>query len=287
MSERQAETTMDHDTKPESGSGQSWIHSSFIQTIRPVASLASRLRILPHLYRISYDKDFLDTQYNEEENKKLLDVCKKAENAQIGFISLHIISKKDNETEISQLGMSKWRSDGWTGMVSVHCQVEQEMVVSESGYPRLIAGDFTFGDTEVIVESDVGPWLEATFRSFQVNQDITCLVGHDIHRILHLVQPYWKVPSDVIILDTRAIWESQTQATEHPSFKQTLAGVAHHLDGRLVNNAGNVARLLLKLLQAQIYRSTGKDSLTKDRSMSENMRTSQTSQTSQTWGLDS
>lgn len=242
---------MDHDTKPGTSSGQNWIYSSLIQAVRPIASFTAKLGILPHSYNVLYDRDFLDSRYNEGEKKRLIDVWEKAKTAQIGFVTLHIDSHKDDETKICQIGMSKWRSGGWTGMVSVHCQIEQETTVSESGYPRLIAGDFMYGDTEVIAESDVGPWLDATFRSFQINQDTTCLVGHDIHRILHLVQPYWRVPGDVITIDTRAIWECQTHATQHPSFKQTVAGVAHHLDESILHNPGNGALLLLKLIRDQ------------------------------------
>lgn len=242
------------------------MYSSLIQTVRPVASLAANLGILPYSYNAVYDREFLNPKYNEEENKKLRDLWKivKSENedvdedevAKIGFITLHIISQKDQETKIDQIGMSKWRSDGWTGMVSVHCQVEHDCQVehetaeSESTYPRLIAGDFLTGDTEVITESDVGPWLDATFRSFQMNQDITCLVGHDIRRILHLVQPLWRVPSDIIILDTRAIWEFQAGLKRHPSFEQTLQWITdYRLNRPSINNAGNSARFILDLLQ--------------------------------------
>lgn len=250
---------MDRDNKPEAGSGQSWIYSSLIQTARPVASLAAKLGILPYTYNI-YDRDFLNLQYNEEENKKLKEIWIKAENAnenendntQIGFISLQLRSHKDDETKISQMGMSKWRSDGASQIASVHCHVEQDTAVGESSYPQLIASDFMSGDTEVITESDVGPWLEATFRSFQNYQDITCLIGHDIRRILHLVQPCWRVPSGVIILDTRAIWEFQTQASQHPSLRQTLEGVVlRGCDTFLADNTGNGARLILDLLQHQ------------------------------------
>lgn len=252
MSERQAQTTIDHDTILDTGSRQSWMYSSLILAARPIANLASKLRILPHSYNVIYDRDFLDSQYNEGENNKLITVRKQAENARIGFISLHLTNQKNNETKISHIGMSKRRFDGWTGIVSVHCQVEQETAVSESPYPRLIAGDFMFGDTEVIIESDVGPWLDATFRSFQINQDITCLLGHDIRRTLHLIQPYWNVPSDVIILDTRAIWEFQTRATEHPTFEQTMEQVAdYRRNESAISNAGNSARFLLDLIQAQ------------------------------------
>lgn len=254
---------MEQDTRSETGSEQSWIYPTLIQTIRPAANLASKLGILPNFYRISYDRDFIDPRYNEEENRRLVDVWKQTVNANIGFITLHVISEKGNETKISQMGMSKWRSDGWIHPASVHCQVEQGLAMSESSSLRLIAGDFMCGDTEVIPESDVGPWLDATFRSFQINQDSTCLVGHDIHHILHLIQPYWRVPSNVIILDTRAIWESQAHATQHPSLKQTLARVARHIDERLLNNAGNVARWILELLQSQAYHSKAKDNPTK------------------------
>lgn len=261
MSERRSESTIDHDTIPDTGSGQSWVHSSLIQTVRPIASLVAKLGMLPYSYSAVYDRDFMSHRYNGEENKKLRDLWKKAKNEnaedeeediQIGFISLHIGNQKDMETKIDQIGMSKWRSGGWTGMVSVHCQIEQEMIISDSEYPRLIAGDFVVGDTEVITESDVGPWLDATFRSFQMNQDITCLVGHDIHRILHLVQPCWRVPSDIVILDTRAIWEFQTGVKQHASFEQTLDWVIdYRLNKSLINNAGNSSRLILDLLQAQ------------------------------------
>lgn len=242
---------MDHDTKPETGSGQSWVYSSLIQTARPIASLAARLGVLPHSYNIIYDRDFLNLHYNREENKRLIDVWEKTRNDRIGFITLQVITQKDNEDKISEMGMSKWRSDGWTGSVSVHCQVEKETAVSESPYPQLRATNFMFGDTEVITESDVGPWLDATFRSFQISQDTTCLVGHDIRRILHLIQPHWTVPSDITILDTRAIWEYQMQPTQHPSLKQTLKSFAPGWDGPLLDNAGNGAGLLIKLFQAQ------------------------------------
>lgn len=256
MAERQAETTMDHDIKPDTGSGESWVYSSLIQTIRPVASLAAKLGILPYSYNAIYDRDFLNRQYNEQENNRLIEVWKKAKNHEIGFITLHIISQKDNKTKIGQIGMSKWRSNGWTHAADVHCQVEKEIAVSESPYSQLIASDFIFGDTEVITESDVGPWLDATFRSFQINQDTICLVGHDIRRILHLVQPYWKVPSEVIVLDTRAIWEFQNQATKHPSFKETLAGVVGHGHADILfNNAGNDARFLVELLQNEGFQA--------------------------------
>ncbi|KAI1253658.1 hypothetical protein MGN70_004050 [Eutypa lata] len=256
MSERQVETTMDHDNKPETGSGQSWIYSSLIQTVRPVASLAANLGILPYSYNIIYDREFLNPHYNEAESKRLTDVWKKTGNADVGFITLHIISEKDNETKIRQIGMTKWRSDGSTHPASVHCQVEQGMAVSEPSYPQLIATNFLFGDTEVIVESDVGPWLDATFRSFHCHQDITCLVGHDIHRILRLVQPHWKVQSDVIVLDTRAIWEFQHKATQHPSFKQTLEGVmGRGRDDFLLDNAGNDARFILEMFQEECFQA--------------------------------
>ena len=263
MSERQAENLMDHDNKPETGSGQTWIYSSLIQTVRPVAGLAAKLGILPYSYNAVYDRDFLNPRYNEDENKKLRDLWKKAgnededENARIGFITLHIISQKDDETKIGQIGMSKWHSDGWIHPASVHCQVEQGTVtaLNESRYPQLIATNFKFGDTEVITESDIGPWLDATFRSFQCHQDITCIVGHDIHRLLHLVQPYWKVQSGVIILDTRAIWEFQTKATQHPSFNQTLGMVGYGRDDSLLDNAGNNARFVLELLQNEGFQA--------------------------------
>lgn len=262
---------MDNNTKPETGS-ESWIYPSLIQTVRPIASLAAKLGILPYSYNIIYDRDFLNSHYNEGEHRKLIDVRKKAEKASIGFISLHTISQKDSEAKIDQMGMSKWRSDSWTGMVSVHCKVEQETAVSESAYPRLIAGDFMFGDTEAIAESDVGPWLDATFRSFQINQDITCLVGHDIRRTLRLVQPYWRVPSDVIILDTRAIWESQHQLADHPSLNQILRGVIDYRgDDSLLGNAGNTAQFILELIQPQVGRTEGKKNKDETRYMDMNM----------------
>lgn len=256
MSERQAENNMDRDTKLEIGSGQSWIYSSLTQTIRPIATLASRLGVLPYSYNAVYDRNFVDPHYNEQENKKLIDVWGKAENARIGFVSLHIFSQKDNETKLSQIGMSKWRSGGLTQTVSVHCQIEHGTPVSESSSPRLIAGDFIFGDTEVITESDVGPWLDATFKSFQFDQDISCLVGHDIRHILHLVKSDWEVPGDVVILDTRAIWESQAKATQHPSFDRTLRRVGHDRDGSVLNNAGNNARFVLELLKEEGFQAS-------------------------------
>lgn len=252
MTERQAETQMNHGNKPETGSGQSWIYSSLIQTARPIASLAAKLGILPHLYNI-YDRDFLNPQYNDQENNKLRDTLKKAETASVGFISLHVITQSDDETRIGQIGMSRWRSDGWTQMISVHCQIDQGIATSESPYPRLIASDFKFGDTEVIAESDIGPWLDASFRSFQRHQDIICLVGHDIHRVLHLVQPYWRVPSGVVILDMRAIWESQNQLTSHPLLKEILGGVIGYSGGdSLLDNAGNTTQFILELIQSQV-----------------------------------
>lgn len=247
---------MDHNTKSkENGFQQSSIYSSLIQTARPVASLAARLRILPYSYNVIYDRDFLNTHYNEEENMRLLDVWRKGEYTETGYISLHIISQKDDETKISQIGMSKWRSDGSTDPISVHCQVERETTESESSSIRLIAGDFIFGDTEVITESDIGPWLDATFKSFQVHQNITCLVGHDIRHILHLVKSDWEAPSDVIILDTRAIWESQTNATQHPSFKKSLGVVGYGRDDFVFNNAGNNARFILDLVQSLSFQA--------------------------------
>lgn len=262
---------MDHDTKPETSPAQSWIHSSLIQTIRPAANLASKLGMLPHLYRINYDTDFLDTQYNEAENKKLVDICKKAEDAQIGIIALHILSHSGDENKILQMGVSKWRSDGSTQIASVHCQVEQGMTVSEQSSLRLIAGDFMFGDTEVIPESDIGPWLDATFRSFHGHEDTTCLVGHDIHRILHLVQPYWRVPSGVVILDTRALWEFQTQAESHPPLKQTLGVVYKWWDESLLGNAGNSAVFILQSLERQVTRAQQKNKPGKYMDMGMNM----------------
>lgn len=229
------------------------MYSSFIQTVRPVASLTAKLGVLPYSYNI-YDRDFLNPHYNEEENKKLIDVWGKTEDSQVSFISLHILCQNDNGNKIDQIGMSKWHSDGMTQKVSVHCQVEKETAESENSSPRLIAGDFMSGDTEVIIESDVGPWLDATFRSFQSHEDTTCLVGHDIRRILHLVQPCWRVPSDVVILDTRAIWEFQKQAKSHPSLEQTLRGVSRKWwDESLLGNAGNSALFILDLLENEIF----------------------------------
>lgn len=260
MSERQTEPPMDHDTKPETSSGQSWIYPSLIQAVRPVASLAAKLRLLPYSYNTIYDRDFVNTQYNEEENKKLADIWKRTEDDSVGFVTLHILTRDDDETKVSQLGMSKWRSDGLSQIVSFHGQVEQDLAaVKESALPRWVVGDFIFGETEAIAQSDVGPWLYHTFKSFQNSQRTTCLVGHDIRRILHLVKSDWQVPSDVAIIDTRAIWEFQTEATQHPSLQQTLEGVAGlRGDDSILKNSGNDARFILKLLRIQAKQSRKK-----------------------------
>lgn len=236
---------MEHDTKPETGS---WLYSSLLQIVRPITNLTTKFGTLANLYTTgpSY-------QYSEEDNTRFTDIWKETD-ADVVFFSLHIVTQNDDESQIKQIGVSKWRSDSGTQILSLQAQVEDDNVVEKSSFPRLVVNDFMFGEAEVISESDIGAWLECTFRCLRGSQQPTYLVGYDISDVLRLVQPYWKVPGDIIIFDTRAILEFKQQARSHPSLKQTLGAIARGWDGSQLDNAGNCARFILELVDRHASR---------------------------------
>lgn len=216
-------------------------------------NLAPELGILGGPYKARFDRSFSSRQFVKEENKRLLEVWKETKNGNILFLAIQVRTSHTNN-KINQIGISRWWPDGWAQLDSFHGQIEQETMVDRSSHQSV--DGFIFGETETIYDPDVGPWLDHTFKALQSPHQTTCLIGHNIRHILHLIQPYWQIPSNMIVLDTRAIWEFQNEATQHPSFKQTLEGVdGYRGDESILNNAGNGARLTLKLLQAQISRA--------------------------------
>lgn len=253
MSEREVESTMAHDAQPRNNSGESWIYSSLLEVIRPITSFATKLGTITSLYKTRSNKDWSSYQFTEEDNKRFKDIWEDAdEDANIVLISLYVHTRKDDETRIDQIGVSTWFADKRAPMYSLQVHFEPDTNVQKSPLPQLIISGFLYGETQVLAESDIGPWLEDTFRASRGSQPKMCLVGHDVPHLLHLVQPYWKVPDDVTILDTRAMWGFRTQTTSLPSLEETLRVIGHEGDESLLDNAGNSARFILELLDFQI-----------------------------------
>lgn len=258
MSERQVETTMNYDTKPGTGSGQSWIYSSLVQMGHSITNLASNLGKYTGLYTLLMsDREILSWTNTEEDNKRLIDLWSKPESAGIAFIALHALTQKDDETKISQIGISAWHPDRFDFINSIYVQVEQGTIPNSSLLPQKTAGQFIFGETEVIDESDIGPWLQCTFKALQGPQCGACLIGFDIRRILQQVRPYWSVPPNVLILDTQSAHGFQTESRGNPlSFRQTLKGAnGFQLDEAQFGNAGNFAQSVLKSFQNQVRKT--------------------------------
>lgn len=237
---------MDNDTEPKTSSGQSWFYSSLLQIISPIKILTTKLGTLTNVYSAASRY-----QYSEEDNKRFADIWKEKD-VDVVFFSLHVIAQNDNDdARIKQIGVSKWRSDHGTQILSLQAQVEDDAIVEKSSLPQLVTSGFIFGETELISESDVGPWLECTIRALRGSQQPTYLVGHDISHMLHLVQPYWKVPDDVTILDVRAIWESENRGASNPSLNQMSRMIGYGWDEPILSNAGNCAQLIMELLKSE------------------------------------
>lgn len=254
MSERQAEITMDHDNKPETGAGQSWIHSSLLHMGQSITSLTQNLGRLTRLYTGIPDREILSWKNTEEDNKRLIDLWTKPRNAAVVFISLHAFACKDDETKISQVGMSAWQPNNFDFIHSIYGQVEQGTISNNLLLSQATPGKFIWGETEVISDSDIGPWLQSTFEALRGPQNMTCLIGYDIRRILQLAHPYWSVPRGILIFETQAAQGFQIQTSEHLlSFQQTLRGAnGFQLTDSQLDNAGNIAQLVLKSFQDQV-----------------------------------
>lgn len=254
MSEREVESTMAHGTQPKNSSGESWIYSSLLEVIRPITSFATKLGTLTSLCKSGSDKDWSSYQYTEEDNRRFMDRWENAdEDAIIKFISLHVHTRKDDEARIDQIGVSTRFSDKRAPIYSLQIQVKPDSMVKKSPVLQRIISGFIYGETEILAESDIGAWLDDTFRSPRGSQPTTmCLVGHDVPHLLRLVQPYWKVPDDVTVLDTRAMWGFRDQTMSHPSLKQILGAIGRSGDESLLDNAGNSAQFILELLDVQI-----------------------------------
>lgn len=247
---------MDHDTKPETGSEESWIYSSLLQMGHSITTLTENLRRFTRLYTTVFDRDILSWKNTEEHNKRLIDLWKKPGSAGVAFISLHVLARKDDETKISQIGMSAWQPNNFDFIDSVYCQVEQGTIHNDSSSQQT-AGKFIWGETEVIPDADIYPWLQCTFKAMRGPQNVACLIGCDTRRILQLVQPYWSVPSDVLIFETQAAQGFQIQTSNNLlSFQQTLQSAnGYPLDESQLNNAGNIAQLVLRAFQNQVRKS--------------------------------
>lgn len=234
---------MANNTKPETSSGQSWIYSSMNQLVHPMANLAVKLGSLMGIFNAESRMTFLNWNHTEEENKRLVNIWRDAGTV---FITLQVLAQKNDERKIFQIGMSGWWPDNFNHIHSLYTEVEE--ATPDSLLPQQTF-KFLFGETEVIAEHDIGPWLQCTFKALQGTRHTACLVGYDIRRILHLVQPYWSVPHDVMIVDTRVT--QGFQIPEHSSFRQPRQ-MHHQLDESLLDNAGNAAQLALESFQRQV-----------------------------------
>lgn len=202
------------------------------------------------------DREILSWKNTEEDNKRLIDLWRKPENAGVVFISLYALACKDDKTKISQIGISAWQPNNFDFIDSIYGQVDQGTILNNS-LSQQTAGLFIWGETEAISHSDIGEWLKLTFKALQGSQNATCLVGYDIRHILQLVQPYWSVPRDVLVLETQLAQGFQIQTSEHIlSFQQTLRRAnGFRLDDSQLNNAGNFAQAVLKSFQNQVRKT--------------------------------
>lgn len=248
---------MANNTKPETSSGQSWMYSSLLQILHPLEVLSTKLGTYTGLY------NFLSSYKYIEDHEGFKAIWKGTNEDDIDavFISLHIITRSDDDARISQIGVSKWFPRQGTQLYSLQVQVNDDMLVEKSSLPQLVASGFLFGETEVIPESDIGPWLYYTFKALRGSQQAVYLVGHDVRHILHQVRPYWRIPNDIVILDTRALPKFESQETGHPSLKQILGPIDHRWHETLLDNAGNCAQLIIELLKLQASRVEGKKSI--------------------------
>lgn len=257
MSERQGETPLDHSTKPETNSEQSWVYSSLLQMVYPVTRLADNLGKLVRPWTAMFDnREIVSWKNTDEDNKRLINLWSKPNSPGVVFISLHAFTRKDDETKIRQIGMTGWQPNNFDFMNSVCTEVEQDKIYNNSLLPQLTAGKFLYGDTEVIFRSDIGPWLRCTFKALQGSQHTACLVGYDIRRTLQLVQPYWSVPRDILILDIQTAQGFQVQTSEQLTFRQLLErSTGYTIDESLLDNAGNAAQLILQSFQTQVRKT--------------------------------
>lgn len=228
-----------------------------LNMVHSIAGLTQNLGRLARLYTGISDREILSWKNTEEDNKRLIDLWRKPGNSGVVFISLHAFSCKDDGTKISQIGMSAWQPNNFDFVHSIYGQVEQGTMPNNSLLSQQTTGKFIWGETEVIPDFDIRPWLQSTFKSLRGPQNTTCLIGYDIRRILQLVQPYWSVPHDVLIFETQAAQGFQIQTSEHLlSFQKTLRGAnGFHLDDSQLENAGNVAQLVLKSFQNQVRKT--------------------------------
>lgn len=185
-----------------------------------------------------------------EENRKLLELWELKNRSSLVFVTLDIRAHDQDQSLITELGLSQWGSDGKSDTSTYHWLVTEHEKPSHHGRPMNVA--YSSNAEAIHIRGlDVTTALSGIFHNICSSYDKVCLAGYGTAEMLHRLGRYWVPPQNVIILDVGKIWQAQHESAVAMPLSECLEAV-EPLDIRIIlANAGDTSRALMKLVQIQ------------------------------------
>ncbi|KAI0835245.1 hypothetical protein F5Y06DRAFT_306384 [Hypoxylon sp. FL0890] len=210
--------------------------------------------------------NWLCTLFNQykDDNKRLEGICQEICEHTTVFISICVHTWDGDQTKLTDIGMSFWiPRTVESNTYSRHWRIRENASLKSQSTPNE-PDTFTFGNTDLICETEIAPLLDEFLMSMITRFEKVVIVGHGIRSTMYSLRKHWKPPGSVAVLDTQKIWQVQHQRLEKVSLEEALnttLGVS--FDTYLLHNAGNDSCFILQLLQTQGrfgHRLSGTDS---------------------------
>ncbi|KAI1660637.1 hypothetical protein F4813DRAFT_299906 [Daldinia decipiens] len=234
-----------------------WCGNLFTLLIKPVIYFFNQPSLLRHVRDIlprTFNNNLLkfEPEYADDSDR-LGSILRESKKYATVFISIEAKVWNQDHNKITDIGLSTWYTGSFDpGRYSHYWQVKDNLSLRNECTANE-PDTFMFGSTGLVEEgADIALILDAMFKSLISQPQRVAIVGHDVHSTIGLLKTYWEPPGSIMILDTQRIWQVQygrvDKVTLEDALDMTLGAVYNKC---WLHNAGNDARFILNLLEAQ------------------------------------
>lgn len=203
-------------------------------------------------------------QEQSDENQQLREIWQTFDKCSTAIIAIQIYTLEHDENKITEIGLSAWPIKNGTNMKTFCWQVRENIEPVAYNSAAEIPDMFAFGETRLVHERNIGPLIDGFLKYWLTQYERVCLVGHGITRVLDPLSRHWKLPDQILVLDTQRIWQQQTEQIDELDLEECLRRLPiPELDCSLLGNAGNDSRCIAYILEslgslAYLYRGTAR-----------------------------
>ncbi|KAI8947831.1 hypothetical protein F4801DRAFT_559430 [Xylaria longipes] len=235
---------------------KSWFLRFYRYATRPLAYITSVYRLFGEV--CGYLSRAVDKNKNKvravpryDENGKLAAIWGVSDKSNVVFIALDVQASNNGPNRIADIGLSLWCLDDIAVPQSYYWQISDEAYVDSQPNPNNL-DPFLHGSTRLICEKNIGHVMDSVFRDAALSYETLCIVGHNISTKLDLLGAYWSTPEGTIVLDIEKMWQAWHRTRNRIDLDELIQTIVRtETHPYMLNNAGNRAREILRLLRLQ------------------------------------